>query len=609
MNINNVNNYKQNNLSKISEKSQEDSNGLSNHSQSQVDKKLEKQTKVNQRQQTHNPHRSETNLKLNKLQENLNFGNVKDNVNSNNSNKVDLKTLSNLTGKGVASLWVKDKRGKLTQDYINKRIKKEQQKTAKKVGKDLSKIRYPKAPYLGWSERRDLQKTYAEWMKHAVHKIQEDIVDDSKKTSVVPLHKYSFIGPEDFCIGYQANQQLYIHNLPKKLGGGGEGDVYQALNVINPNEKMACKISSSHHVIDNEYNILNYLQGENNGKPVTGIQFAPIHTFEFINKKHGYFAPLYNTSLDNISFYENHNLSTEQRIKEIYSLFYGLKFMHEHGVVHSDIKPSNCCSQTKEKEDIKNISEFKLADFGGARKIQDISLKYPLSSHTPKFSSIIDLREHKHIALTYKLNQLMLNQPSLLPDKVISILIECLNSGKFNFMEGDNNAIKLQIANVVIKSALNNNKINYEKAFKSYNLDVKQFENEIKILKKNKIGTLSEEIRKQEKEIPLSLSNYPLNDFAQLKLQKRAADLCKRHDVYGLGLTVLQIIDLDFMKECNDQKPLPDVQKALDSLSNKPELQKFNPKLINLLKRMLSEKPGDRPTIEEAYQIFTELLI
>ena len=168
-----------------------------------------------------------------------------------------------------------------------------------------------------------------------------------------------------------------------KLGNGAFSSVYKA---IYNKEEYAIKIENKKkcaNLLENESAIMHYLRGTNIPyvKLYTSTEDYNILVMELLGKSLGY----YQTELNIFS------LKTICMLGE--QIIYILEFIHEHHIIHRDIKPDNFCMG------LTNSKYVYLVDFGLARKYRSSStlIHYPLNKKkkligTPRYASINALK-------------------------------------------------------------------------------------------------------------------------------------------------------------------------------------------------------------------------
>lgn len=133
--------------------------------------------------------------------------------------------------------------------------------------------------------------------------------------------------------------------------------------------KEPSDIPGSSKSLIHEYNILKELHE----KGCYGIQSCPhLVTYEASNDRQAvYIARKFEFTLSELiknAKEQKINLSPGELLKKGESLFLGLQFLFNQGIVHGDIKPENICAEMN----VQGQSELRLADFGGARLLANI---------------------------------------------------------------------------------------------------------------------------------------------------------------------------------------------------------------------------------------------
>jgi serine/threonine-protein kinase len=150
------------------------------------------------------------------------------------------------------------------------------------------------------------------------------------------------------------------YNIEKRIGGGGNGDVYLgksiesgmpvAVKVIRP--EISNNRSAVERFIDRDINIGKQLSHENIVRTIES---------KFINGM--YFIVMEYVEGTDLSKYQKKNgqFKAETACEIIIQTLGGLEFMHNHNVVHRDIKPENILLCQTAAGLIPKISDFGLA--------------------------------------------------------------------------------------------------------------------------------------------------------------------------------------------------------------------------------------------------------
>lgn len=149
--------------------------------------------------------------------------------------------------------------------------------------------------------------------------------------------------------------------LLRKIGSGGYGEIYKALNVVN-NQKVAikCEYSSNHRdVLYQEYKIYNYL-----AKIDKNYYFPLVHEY-FTDKGCNYMVmELLGKSVSDIFKQQNKKLSLKSVLIIGQLMLSKLEFLHNNNYIHRDIKPNNFVFGVDDKQ-----KELYLIDYGFTKKL------------------------------------------------------------------------------------------------------------------------------------------------------------------------------------------------------------------------------------------------
>lgn len=208
------------------------------------------------------------------------------------------------------------------------------------------------------SQYNELEVEYEEQM---VQEKPEEMLFIDKKPTVEDVKSILFVDTRNQKILKYSNNLTFILFLDEKLGKGAYGEVYKGCTNMNEKEiyaiKEICipsKYSDNYNIITttarNEINILKSLNHEHVVKY--------IESFE--NAQHIYLV----MEFCNDGNLENYIKSNDLAEKDVISLFKqivaGFKYLHEKGVLHRDVKPSNF---------LLDNMKIKISDFGFARVI------------------------------------------------------------------------------------------------------------------------------------------------------------------------------------------------------------------------------------------------
>ena len=302
-----------------------------------------------------------------------------------------------------------------------------------------------------------------------------------------------------------------------------------------------------------------------------GIQDAPHIVVDLLFPEYGegYIVTKYDFNLNDIPFLKT--TSMKDKLLRTKSLFHGLDWLHAHHIIHCDIKPANCCSHK---------GELQIADFGHVRLCDDISPELPLGVCTPYFTSMTDQIENQRINLAYSMHQIANGQVKSHIAK-IKILQSAIKHPNFQI---DHDAAKYTIASLLMK--LSQKKLNELKIPPDF------CKEEMEMLRKNPYDRWKRQ---------LNMEKFKLTNEQLAKLKEESISLCKRHDVYGLAVSLLCIyLGVRFISPKN-------LDAAIKKLSNLPELALINPDLTNLLVQMMDKDGSKRPSIKAGYETYKAL--
>ncbi len=172
-----------------------------------------------------------------------------------------------------------------------------------------------------------------------------------------------------------------------KLGEGSFGKVYKA---IYDDEYFALKMedpSLNHNLLENEANVLQYLQGPNIPK---------FETYGF-NKEHNVLVmQLLDKSLDDI-LYKLKTFSVKTTTMIGYQMINILEYIHNKHIIHRDVKPDNFVMGRKELNGTLYIVDFGLAKkYRSSRTLKQLPLtKRKSLTGTARYASIHALQGYE----------------------------------------------------------------------------------------------------------------------------------------------------------------------------------------------------------------------
>jgi serine/threonine protein kinase len=468
---------------------------------------------------------------------------------------VNIGSLSKRAQLSIATILFKKITGQLTLDYLEEKVRKAQ---------DNIEV-YNKIIENGRARA-------IESGQDPVVKTQElrKLIRMSLKSRRISKGIFHEIGQSGYIAQKDPKYHLRLMEMKEILGKGTYGTVYEAYDLAS-GRLEAVKIANQERGEDeirNEYNILTEVHKHGH---IKGIQDPPycVLDLQHPDAKVGYIIAKYDFSLDHDKFLKK--TPTLERLRDGLSLFQGLDALHERNIVHGDIKSANTSAKN---------GELHLADFGSAKKTNQVTLNYPLSAFTASFTSEADQKENAHLTLTDGLHRIASGKTFDL--EKARILIFGLEQDDYML---NREATRLTIASILMKYK--------EEDLKTIGMSQAQFTHEIEQLKQN---------RKLLKDKKLDFSPFKLNKAQLDQLQKEAITLAKSHDVYGLGKTMLCI--LTGKSTISHETEGAELLK----LSHDPTFVDVNPKLYRLLGDMLNPDRKKRPTIHEAMIQYNQLI-
>ena len=147
----------------------------------------------------------------------------------------------------------------------------------------------------------------------------------------------------------------YLMYLNQKLDHGAFGEIYLGLNQKTLQE-VAVKLeikSSKHPQLHHETRILKELEG--------GIGIPKIYYFHQLENYSCLIEELLGPSLENLFNLCNRQFSLKTTLILGIQMINRIEFMHNHGIIHRDIKPDNFLMGKKEKEYLLYIIDMGLS--------------------------------------------------------------------------------------------------------------------------------------------------------------------------------------------------------------------------------------------------------
>ena len=466
---------------------------------------------------------------------------------------LNLGSLSKRTQKSFATILLLRITGKLTLDYIEESVRKAQENTQlfdRIIQNGLAKA----------IERGEDPNEKVNELKEVLHTVM--------KSRLLARGIFAKRGETTYIAYKNINNRFTIGEKRGILGEGSYGIVYEILNLETGDLDAAkfAKKTDKKNGLKNEDTILKLIHKDGH---VNGVQCAPHFFLDLKNPDCGafYIIKKFGFNLDNLDFLKSPMLEKLQNVK---SLFNGLNEIHKKQIIHGDIKTANCCSEN---------GEFQLADFGHARKSEHVLPEQPLKAYTPYFTSETDQQENMRLTLTYFLHQMAIGNIHK-PYPKILILKAAIEHPSLII---DREAAKLTVASLLMKLK--------QEDFKIVKLPIELFKTEIEFLKQNPKNLAQ-----------LDMKNFKLNKYQLDQLTEQSLTLCKGHDVYGLGITLLCILT------GNRFIAPKSIQAAFSKMTKNPDLTKFNPDLTKLLRDMMCKDSTKRPTSNEAMNRYYKIL-
>lgn len=424
----------------------------------------------------------------------------------------------------------------------------------------------------------------------------KNLIRTSLKSSKIATGIFAEIGKSEYIVHQDPQTRRFtLGEIGAEIGKGAYGFVYDFDN-LGQGKTEAVKFAIRNHKnpriniaakegIANEAELLTEIHEKGR---VKAIQTAPDILLDLQSQKYGigYIIKKYDFNLGNLN--QTQQSSLWEKIKKSIPLVKALSWLHRNNIFHSDLKPANCCEDEK---------KLQIADFGGARRSKHISPALPLSVFTPFFSCKKDLQESKRIKLTYNLHQLANGEIKDLIEQALILKKALLHPS----LVIDQTAARISLVLILMKLEKEELKCLEslgKKELKRLELSPEGFQAEIEMIKAN---------AKHFAQSRLDLSQFLLNPEQIRQLSEESEILCARHDVYGLGLTLLCYYTEKEYIEPEDKEigiTPKDIETALSELTSKLANEPCRPGLDDIIRDMLNEDSCRRPTGLEAMNRF-----
>lgn len=154
-------------------------------------------------------------------------------------------------------------------------------------------------------------------------------------------------------------QTVGPYRLIRRLGGGGMGTVYEAADTAS-GRRVALKLVQAEHTASPE--VIERFRQE--GALASKLAHPRCVFVLAVEEDHGrpYIVMELMTGITLADFVKEHGpLPPEEAIRKILDVIEGLNEAHQHGLIHRDVKPSNCF--------VEESGRVKIGDFGLAKSL------------------------------------------------------------------------------------------------------------------------------------------------------------------------------------------------------------------------------------------------
>lgn len=501
-----------------------------------------------------------------------------------------LWSLSKRTQLTVATLLFLRFTGKLTLDYVEKSVRKVQERN--EIYDRIIASSRARALDKGKSPDQTAQNV-------------KRFLSSIAKSQLVFKGMFAMIEGDRFVAHRDRQFRLTLGEQGKLIGHGSWGNVYEFLN-YSTGETDALKIAAEpkqkfNFSISNEYKVLTRIH--KNG-PIDGIQQPPYFLVHYrgIGKTIAYVTKKFPHSLSNLcdplylkEIKRTLELTLKEKVVEARTLFEALRYQHEEDKsVHGDIKPGNCHWDD-------HVMKFN--DYGDCRKKEEVTLDYPLGIWTPLFTSLTDQLENERLTYLWHLHRWALGEITGSFEQA-SILKKALRHPTIKLNKA---AARFSLAEILGKLKV--------QELKELGLDVKDYKDELDLLRTNP---------KEFSRRKLKISQCRLTSEQLAEMKEKSILLCSAHDVYGLAMTLLCYFTKRqgpvLLKKEVEKKSSKEIEKAIrtnidgclmslaDMLREDPACNSCAAALPNLLRDMLLEETSQRPTAAQARDRYLALL-